>query len=228
MPFGIDMIDRYIVTFLDLIRLRPRRFIVEKNRIPTGYMSPYQFLFASLSIVFIICATSISLERFVFSNALPAFPGKEDLPSPETISVYLLTFTVAMMLLNSLYFRIVSRWWPIRGSATFRAIFKLQCYGIGIRLVPSMALQLIMIPFLTGLVAIEVLTFGSYMIVCVAIGGLIGSVSLVLWDVPGVAAVNGVSTQRCWGGIAFWAFVLSMAIGTLGGVIAAHHYVGQD
>ena len=211
MPFGVEVIDSYVGTFLSFLRLRPRRFVDAKNRNPSRYMSSYQFLYVSLTIGFVICTASVSLEHFWLSGVVPEFSGKEDLPSPEAISVLVLTLIVAMFLLNSLHFRIISRWWPIRSSANFESIFKLQCYAMGIRLVPLMALELILEPIFIILVVMEALTYVGYVIICMAMSALIGTVAEVFWDVPGLAVAGRVSTRRCWYGIVFWVFAPLLA-----------------
>ena len=212
MPLSIEFADHYVKTVLDFWLLRPRGFFAEKNRDPSRYLSPYQFLFATLSIGFVIYVAAFTLNL----SATQADPSSA-LVSAHVIR--LLTFLVVLLFLNSLIFRAISRIWPVRGNATFSSIFGFQCYMQAI-LLPAMVLDLLLGSLLTELLARETLPAWSILIPA-TVGYVLGVVGLLFWNLPGIAVVNGVSMRRVLAGLLFWSVALGFVVGIVVGVLIA-------
>lgn len=220
MSSSIGNADRYINTFLDFWWLRPRKFIAAKNRDPSRYQSPYQFLVASLKIAFgvyiaiFIVSQSMILETTGQSHVTP--------PGDHAYIYIVLMIVPAMLFANSLILRAISRIWPVRGCATFSSIFELQCYTLAIRL-PAIALLLITPLFMKyqehGI--LPALDITLIFMILHTVDVVIGVASLLFWDLPGAAAVNGVSTPRMWAGLLFWPAVLGFVGGIVLGVLSA-------
>ena len=205
----IEFVDRYAKTFRDFCCLGPRKFNAARNNDPSKYLSPYQLLVVSLSIGFLIFGAAISLSQSVTQ----ADSDGQSVPSPDAIAVYFLAFAVTMLFVNSLIFRAISRIWPIRGSATFRSIFELECYTLAIRMLPPMVLTLVLLPLVTVLMATETVSNSSGILILVAPAIVITLASLIFLEFPGIAAVNEVSTGRVWAGFLFWPTALGALLG---------------
>ena len=217
MALSIEVAGRYIKTFLDFCSLRPRKFIAAKNRDPSRYLSPYQFFVFSLIIGFFIYGAAFSLNLSVIHEAT----GQPPVASPNALAIQVLAFFVVMLVVNSLVIRAVSRIWPVRGSATFASIFELECYVLGIRLWPSMALTLLLSPWLTALGAQQLLTAGNTFLILFIPSAVIGATTTLFWEFPGVAVANGVSTLRVWAGVLFWSVALGSVVGIMFSVLIA-------
>ena len=109
--------------------------------------------------------------------------------------------------MNALVFRAISRIWNVRGNATFSSIFEFQCYMVAISL-PTMALDLLLGPWLALLVELEILPAGSNILILASVAFVIDGAGLLFWNFPRNAIVNGVSTRRVWAGFLFWPAVL--------------------
>ena len=211
MKLSIELADRYAKTFLDFWLLRPRSFIAAKNRDPSRYLSPYQFLVACLGIALVIYIAAFSLSQSEIHTAT----GQPPVTSAEALAVRMLTFLVAVLLVDSLVIRAVSRIWPIRGGATFSSIFEFRCYMLAIWL-PGMALDLLLGPWLLALVLQKILPAGSNILILATVGSVIGVFAVLFWWFPGVAVINGVSTRRVCAGVLFWPATLGAVFGILG------------
>ena len=225
----IDVVDRYAKTFFDFWLLRPRGFIAAKNRSPSNYLSPYQFLYACLSIVFVVYVVAVSLVATVsLVGTVSLEPTAASIASTTlagAISGLLLLVLITGLLWGALVFRTLTRVWPIRGSATFVSIFKFRCYMMAIWL-PQIVLILFLSLLPVVLVMLKQLSeqgpiwnsisveeISIWTSIAVLVIGVISSVlTLFFWELPGIAAVNGVSTLRVWAGLLFWpaAFVFAV------------------
>ena len=208
MAISLHLAENYLVTTLDFWRLRPKRFMAAKRQNPTRYMPPYQFLVLSLGIAFLcyVAAYFLSLSLNLSEpNANPEALAR-------VLALRLVTYLCFVLLLSSLFYRAISRIWPISGRASFLSILEMQCYMQAIWL-PIYALDLFLIPLFTDLEATEVLSRRGADITFLVLGTIFGTVLSLFWLIPGVATVNGVSAARIWAGLLFWGVALGFALG---------------
>ena len=205
---AIEYVDRFARTSVDFWRLRPRDFVAATARGDSGYLSPYEFLgvFVSIGATIYTSAFGLALAAVQGDGAAATVPVK-------ALTVRLLTMVVAMVVVDALYVRAISRIWPVRGRATFPDILNFRLYALA-ALLPVMALDLLAGPLVAGLVAQETLPIWSIWLPGIA-GGAVGLATYIVKFVPGVAAVNEVSTSRMWAGLLFWPIL----VGVSGGVI---------
>lgn len=217
----LDLAHRYVTTLVDFLRLRPRRFFVERDRDPSQYLSPYGFLAYSLGIGSIILVATFSLS--LSENLRIAGEAALTSDMASALATKQLTYLLFVLVLNSVFFRAISKFWPVRGSATILSIFQFQCYFLAIVL-PLMALDLLLVPSLIALVHQEIVPEWAGSIPA-AIDFTIGILGAIVWQIPGVAVVNGVSTRRVWAGFLFWPATLGVGIGLLN--VASHVLLGH-
>ncbi len=203
----IEYADRFARTSIDFWRLRPRDFVAATaatTRSADGYLSPYEFLAVFWVIGTGIYAVTITL---VFSAAF----GR-DIELSElwvgAAAFRTLALVVFLVVVNAVYVRAISRFWPVRGRAKFTDILEYQIYALAMVL-PIMVIDLLVLPLLVWLIAEEIVSAWSLLLYVAAAFGF-GFVVQIVKDIPGVAAVNGVSTARMWGGLLFWPFIVVM------------------
>lgn len=195
---SIELLNRYINTFVDFWTLRPRRFVVACEQDPSKYLPPFQFWGISLGITFALFAADITLTMIVDPSDATDTVG---LQSADVIALWALTVLVVVTVVYSLFYRAVSRLWPIRGKGTFKSIFSLQCYTQAI-LIPLAAVLFIVSPFLGE----NRLSFA------LVVGYFYGLVTGFFWNLPAVAVANGVSTIRTIAGLLFWVFIVALVV----------------
>lgn len=200
---------RFVTTVVDFWRLRPKRFLLKRDQDPSRYLTPYEFLATSLGLGFTMYVATISLIQSEVYKAT----GDQDGTSVEALATRLLAYLVAVLVLNSILFRAISRVWPVRGRATFLSIFQFQCYTLAIFL-PGMALDLLFTPLVVAGILRKIIPDWSILVLIAPIAG-IGLVGTLFWEFPGVAFLNGVSTRRLWAGYLFWPAALGAVLGLL-------------
>lgn len=211
MAITVELVDKYAKTFIDFWRLRPRRFFPAVDRSAEKYLTAPQFLVVSLGLVFAMLVASFALVQAGIDRA-----GVEmATATPEALAGRMVVFFVANLVVASLVFRAMSRVWPIKGSATFYSIFRLQCYMLSI-IVPMAALDLLIGPIVAELIINDVLPVWS-IFVQAGTGAIVGLVALFVYQIPGLAFLNDVSTGRVWCSLLSGCVFL----GLIGGVAAA-------
>ena len=210
---AIEYVDRFARTSVDFWRLRPRDFVAATARGDSGYLSPYEFLVVFLFIGATIYSSAAALALAAVQDAT----GASVTAPVNALAVRLLTMVVAKVVVNALYVRAISRIWPVRGRATFPDILQFRLYALA-ALLPVMVLDLLAGPLLAGLVAQETVPIWSIWLPGIA-GFAIGLVTDVIKWVPGVAAINGVSTSRMWAGLLLWPIIVSVSGGVVGGLV---------
>lgn len=204
MSIPIEIADKYMTTFIDFWRLRPRRFFPIAENSGQKYLTAAQFLVVSLGLAFIMLALAFTLTK----TALDRAGIEEVVATPEALAGRMVVFFIANLLIGSLFYRAISRARPIGGGATFHDIFELQCYITSL-VVPMAALDLLVGPFVVELVGNQSLPAWSVFIQF-GFGALVGLIVFIAYQVPGMAYVNGVSTGRFWCGLLFWSFAFGL------------------
>lgn len=209
MALSLEVTDRFARTFIDFWRLRPKRFLSAVARSPMDYLTPYQFLVASLGIVFAMLVATIALVQ----GTMQGVTGQAPVTPAQALAVRTTVFVVANLVVGSLIFRSISRVWPVKGIASFRTIFELQCYMMAI-ITPLAAIDVLVAPIIAELVGRNI-TPGWTALLPSGLGLIVGFAGFLFWNMPGVAHLNGVSTARLWLGLLFWSLVLGVAGGIL-------------
>lgn len=212
----VELAERYIKTFIDFLALRPKSFLDARNREPSLYLTPYQFLVLTLIFGFFIYTSYFLLTQLTVHEA----PGQA-VEKAKAVAFRMLALFVFLLFVNSLFIRAISRIWPLRGNATFSSIFQFHCYMPAI-LLPAMMLDLLLGPLLYELIKIKILPAWSFLILLV-LGAIIGLFGLIFWNIPGIAVINGVSTKRVWASLVFWFIAPSIVIVMLIIVLAAYN-----
>lgn len=213
MVISIELVDKYARTLIDFWRLRPRRFFLSVTKTPKKYLTAPQFLASSSALAFALLVASIGLVSAVLKQS----DAQGTTAEPKALAVQVVVFVIANLLLGSLYFRAISRVWPVKGKAAFSSIFELQCYMMAI-IVPLSAFDLLVGPTIANLVSMYILPAWCQFVQPV-IGLMIGLAGLFFWQFPGVAFLNGVSTGRIWLGFFFWNFILGVFLGVVAVII---------
>ena len=209
MAFSIDLADRYVKTVIDFWRLRPRRFFPALDTSSTRYLTAPQFLAVSIGLMFAVYAASYALT----STALERAGAGELIESPDAEALRIVVFFLANLVAATLFLRGISRVWPIKGSATFESIFKLQCYMMAI-FVPVAAVDLLVGPIMAEMIVRGFISETSILI-NISAGMAIGLLAFILYQVPGVAFLNDTSIGRIYAGLVFWVVALGLAGGVL-------------
>ena len=204
----IEIADRYIKTYIDFLTLRPRRFIAAKNKDPKRYLPPNQFLVFTLGI-------GIAIQLSTFTLILADSQLATTLA--RAVAITFAAMLVVVMFLESIFFRAISRIWPIRGIANFSSIFGLQCY-MSAFVLPGMVIDLLG-TFLVLILAKGLLAEWKVFLANGVAGLLIGILSLLFWNLPGIAAINKVSTRRVLAGYFFWPVALGFIVCLFGGIV---------
>ncbi len=214
MPSYVEQIGRYIRTVIDFWRLRPKRFMAAINDNPTRYLPPLQFLAFTVVIGFFVYSATFFLALLIApeTSAQIIQIGSISLEGTARVfAIYVMALIIFILFVETILFRIISNIWPIKGGASFSAIFEFQCYMLA-TIVPLILLDLLLSP----LIALEWVVGLK-----LSLGLLIGILSLLFWQVPGIAIISGVTTGRLWGGVLFWNISLGIGLGIIGGIIAA-------
>ena len=103
MSVPIELLDKYLATFLDFWRLRPRRFFTQISDEPQRYLSPAQFIGMSSILLLALLGVAFALGQ----ADLEKLAG-EKMPSPEASAGRLLVFFIFILVVNTLFYRIVS------------------------------------------------------------------------------------------------------------------------
>jgi len=207
----LEVLDKYLTTFLDFWRLRPRKFLSLTREQPTRYLSPGQFVGVSSTIIVALIVVSLSVARLDIEK-IAGF----QMPSSEAVAGRQLVFILALLFANTLFYRIVSRIWPIKGKGTLVSIFEFQCYLTAL-LVPMAAVDVLIDPITIAMVAHG--TPSWVLFIPGTIGFTAGSALFFLYQNPGLAELNGVSSLRMLFGSLFWMVVLSFAAGVPLGIL---------
>ena len=201
-----EKIGRYVITFIDFWKLRPRRFVLSYEESPSKYLPPFQFWGFSLIILFALFVAEIALTIEISVDDVRVMGQK--VPA-EALATWHLTFLVFLTVVFSLLYRAVSRIWPIRGNATFRSILELQCYTHAI-LIPLAAFLFLVSPFIGK---------ESRVLWGIVVTVVYSLLTVFPWNLPAVAVANGVSSLRMFAGMLFWVAVLYVfAFAILGGI----------
>ena len=203
----IEYTELYLRTFYDFLVLRPRRFLAIRTTEPSRYLSPNKFL-----IISVIILLSLSSAAFLLLGA--KIVDKNN-PPPLSIGEIARLFSmgiVLVMLINlivvSLFFRVFSAIWPIKGKATFRSIFDLQCYMTAIHLIGFIIIFTIYISNPEGSGPNQQLTgFDEFLLVLLFLYMITAS---FIFNLPGLAAINGVSSLRVFAGFFFWCAIFGI------------------
>ena len=207
----VEQLGRYIRTVIDFWRLRPKRFMAAVNDNPTRYLPPFQFLAFTVVIGFLAYSAAFSLVLLIAAGTSAQIGNISLEWAARTLATYVMALMIFILFVETVVFRILSNIWPIKGGASFSAIFEFQCYMLA-TIVPSILLDLLSSP-LMALEWVDKLK-GSLAI-------LIGISSLLFWQLPGIAIINGVTMSRVFGGLLFWNVVLGIGGGIIVGGIAA-------
>lgn len=211
MGVPLELLDKFQTTFLDFWRLRPRTFLTQASVDRARYMPPAQFVGTSSILLLAMLVVDVSLSH----GDLEKLAG-EKIASPEALAGRLLVFVIFILFLNTIFSRIISPQWPIRGRATLISIFEFQCYMTA-TLVPAGAIDVLLDPLLLHIV----LNGAPYWILYIplAIGYVLGLIFYFVYQNPGLAHLNGVSSLRMLLGTILWSTVLMVALGALAGVV---------
>ena len=188
----------YIATVIDILQLRPRRFLLFKEETPSRYMPPAQFGVASLSLIFLL--------------NLAAYPVTD-----YGTAVLGIVYLIGTLLIISFFYFLASRLWPIRGRPKFTQILDMQFYMIATTF-PGAGLVTLIAPWYVFNTIDGDLTDAGYALV-----GLLTTYYVLIWlfwICPYIAVLNGVSTVRAASGMALWIVVFcALPFLILGGVI---------
>ncbi len=204
----IEYVDGFIKTVVEFWRLRPREFVAAIRRAEQGYLSPYKFLVVFFTLAGVAWGASLTLHQAVLKAA--AMTGESIQVPVDSLVVMIVVISLASVVVSSLCIRTISRFWPIRGQATFVEILNFEIYTLAIAL-PMVAVDVIVTPLLTLLEVLEIVPPWSIFvqIATLWLAALVCNIAKVM---PGLAAVNGVSTARMWAGLLFWFFVLETVV----------------
>ena len=199
-------VNQYIKTSIDFWKLRPRKFHERERSDPLRYLPPYQFLWYNLSILFFLFSATLVVILTYFEDGWIMIIFS---------SVYMVVLVLDLIINTSLY-TLLSKIWPIRGKSTFLSIFKSNCYTSS-ALIPPAALILIdfsIILVLNGNIDhINQTPLESslklFLIISIIISVPYTIIVWAVWQIPGIAVVNGVSTSRVFYGFFLWLLVLS-------------------
>ena len=207
----LEVLDKYVTTSLDFWRLRPRKFLSQAKEEPSRYLSPAQFAGVSSGIIIALAAVTLSVAHLDIEKI-----NGSSMPSPEAFAVRTLVFLLSVLFANSLFYRVVSRFWPIRGKVTLVSVFEFQCY-LSTVLVLASAVDVLIDPITISLVAHGAPSWVLF--IPAAIGGVAGFVFFFLYQNPGVAQLNDVSSLRMFLGTLFWVVVPTSVVGFLLGIL---------
>ena len=189
----------YIDTFIDFLKLRPRRFLLFKEETPSLYMPPAQFGVVSLSLIFLLNLAAYSVTDY-------------------GMAVLGMVYLIGTLLIISFFYFLASRLWPIRGRPKFTQILDMQFYMIATTF-PGAGLVTLIAPWWNVFHTIDGdLTDAGYALV-----GLLTTYYVLIWlfwICPYIGVLNGVSTVRAASGMALWIVVFcALPFLILGGVI---------
>ncbi len=210
---AVEIAGKYVSTFLEVWHFRPKVLLLERDR-DQSYLSPSVFLAATLGIVFGSILTAAMLSQLLIWGS----PAEPSLTADKAVGVATALLVFLILLVNSLFYRIISPLWPVRGTATFTSMFSVQCYTLAIGVASSAMLSVLYVPLLEVLVAAGHLERTASFWIPGAIGGLFGTIS-AFWSVSGLAVVNGVSTARMWAGLLLWSGLVGFGLGAAASAI---------
>ena len=122
----VEQLGPYIRTVIDFWRLRPKRFMAAVNDNPTRYLSPFQFLSFTVVIGFLAYSVAFFLGLLVLTAAeTSARIGDISLEwGSRVLATYVMALIIFILFVQTVAFRILSNIWPIKGGASFLAIFE--------------------------------------------------------------------------------------------------------
>lgn len=213
MPVPLELLDKYLTTFLDFWRLRPRNFLARVRREPTRFLPPAQFVGVSSTILLALLVIAFSLNH----EDLEKIAGSK-MASPEALAGRLLVLMLTILFANTLFYRMVSPLWPVRGKADLVSIFEFQCYLVAL-LVPLAAMDVLFDSITISLVA----NGAAFWVLFIpsAIGFVVGLSFYFIYQNPALAELNGVSSLRMFLGTVFWVTVPLTALGFVLGFLFA-------
>jgi len=134
---SLETAEKYLWTWLDILRLGPPRFSVEQRENPDHYLTPAMFFFDTLIIYGAIVTVEFGTLKTVHLPALTnvkAYLGEDALPYIGRHVVYIFV----AIFLQSLSQRLLL-WWPLRQSVDMRTLIKANFYGSAILIVIATA-----------------------------------------------------------------------------------------
>ena len=212
MSIPLNVFDRYMTTFLDFWRLRPRRFLEVISEERSRYISPAQFLIVSLSLMLLL----LVIMNLLIRRDLQAILGYEP-PDPKALAGRAMVFMLSMAVLNALFYRFISPWWPIRCRRVLTEYFWFYCYMMAVY-VPIAAVDVLVNPIVFSLV-------GSHgaptwlLLLPGFLGAVFGILCFFLYLNPGIAYINRVSSIRMFLATLFWVVVISVPPSIVLGII---------
>ena len=212
MAVPFELLDKYQITFIDFWRLRPRGFLIRVRAEPTKYLSAAQFMGVSSTLMLALIVIAMSVNQ----QNIEKITGSK-MASPEALAGRYLVMILVVLLGNTLLYRIISPRWPVRGKVNFVSLFEFQCYMVAI-LIPFLVIDVVLDPIGISLVASKVAPSWVLFIPAV-IGGVAGFVCYFLYQNPGIAALNGVSSLRMFLGTAFWVMVFQITVGVVVAIV---------
>ena len=190
-------IHSYAITFLDIVTLRPKRFLTNRKNNTRQYMGPYQFL--TISIVFMCMITYVG-SPYSWLHQTPLFDLR-DVPSETREGVK----AAAVLVISFLYAVVTSlvlRFWPINKPTRLQSVVELHCY-LFVFPVTWLVLELLIAAFLGKDTSIHDLTVAQKYLLLLTNAGYI-VVSGIFWYWPGLAHIAGTTTTRVVAGLAIW------------------------
>lgn len=203
MAMTFDVVDRYCVTVVDFWVKRPRKFLESRAVNPDRYLTPPQFLLSCMGIMMILIIANISFYEDLPKDVIEKIPALELQAKPKVLATRQAALMLSLVVFNSITLLVVSRLWPVRGKANLKDILFFQFYLFAVFL-PFSVVELLGTPFLLNYIrSAEQESAVLALLIMPMIGAIGGSVVGLVYNLPGLAYLNGVSTSRF-----FWACML--------------------
>ena len=143
----VEQLGRYIRTVIDFWRFRPKRFMVAVNDSPARYLPPFQFLAFTVFIGFLAYSAAFFLGLLIAAETNAPIGSTSLEGESRVLAIYVMALMIFILFVETVAFRILSNIWPIKGGASFLAIFEFQCYMLATT-VPLILLDLLLSPLM--------------------------------------------------------------------------------